>query len=82
MAIGAGFAAAPWVASLVVVLAVWLLRSGSLAAESSASATGGSANMESGGASHAAAITSSVGSAPRARRVNGVGTPSFWRGAA
>lgn len=31
-AVGAGFAAAPWVASLVVLLAVWLLRSGSLAA--------------------------------------------------
>ncbi|HWJ09184.1 MAG TPA: serine/threonine-protein kinase, partial [Nocardioides sp.] len=32
VALGAGFAAAPWVASLVVVLAVWLLRAGSLAA--------------------------------------------------
>ncbi len=32
VALGAGFAAAPWVATLVVVLAVWLLRAGSLAA--------------------------------------------------
>ncbi|HWJ10254.1 MAG TPA: hypothetical protein VNS46_12815, partial [Nocardioides sp.] len=32
IALGAGFAAAPWVATLVVVLAVWLLRAGSLAA--------------------------------------------------
>ncbi|KRB77192.1 hypothetical protein ASE01_10635 [Nocardioides sp. Root190] len=31
-ALGAGFAAAPWVTSLVVLLTVWLLRSGSLAA--------------------------------------------------
>lgn len=32
LALGAGFAAAPWVASLVVFLVIWLLRSGSLAA--------------------------------------------------
>ncbi len=32
VALGAGFAAAPWVAALLVVLAVWLLRAGSLAA--------------------------------------------------
>lgn len=32
IALGAGFAAAPWVAATVVVLAVWLLRAGSLAA--------------------------------------------------
>lgn len=32
VALGAGFAAAPWVAALVVVVAVWLLRAGSLAA--------------------------------------------------
>lgn len=32
IALGAGFAAAPWIASLVVVFAVWLLRAGSLAA--------------------------------------------------
>ncbi|WP_157538412.1 MULTISPECIES: serine/threonine-protein kinase [unclassified Nocardioides] len=31
IALGAGFAVAPWVATLVVVLAVWLLRAGSLA---------------------------------------------------
>ncbi len=31
VALGAGFAAAPWVACLTVVLAVWLLRAGSLA---------------------------------------------------
>ncbi|MCR1782585.1 serine/threonine protein kinase [Nocardioides carbamazepini] len=31
VALGAGFAAAPWVATAVVVLAVWLLRAGSLA---------------------------------------------------
>ncbi|WGX98619.1 serine/threonine-protein kinase [Nocardioides sp. L-11A] len=31
LVIGAGFAAAPWVAVVVVVLAVWLLRAGSLA---------------------------------------------------
>lgn len=32
VAVGAGFAAAPWIASLVVLLVVWLLRAGSLAA--------------------------------------------------
>ncbi|MCG8154432.1 protein kinase, partial [Pimelobacter simplex] len=32
LALGAGFAAAPWVALALVVLAVWLLRAGSLAA--------------------------------------------------
>ena len=32
VALGAGFAAAPWVAAFVVVVAVWLLRAGSLAA--------------------------------------------------
>ncbi|WP_206056224.1 hypothetical protein, partial [Nocardioides sp.] len=32
VALGTGFAAAPWVAAVVVVLAVWLLRAGSLAA--------------------------------------------------
>ncbi|MFW6867700.1 serine/threonine-protein kinase [Nocardioides sp. CPCC 206347] len=32
IALGAGFAAAPWIATLVVVVAVWLLRAGSLAA--------------------------------------------------
>ncbi|MEV5002547.1 serine/threonine protein kinase [Nocardioides sp. LML1-1-1.1] len=32
VAVGAGFAAAPWVALALVVLAVWLLRAGSLAA--------------------------------------------------
>jgi hypothetical protein len=32
VALGAGFAAAPWVAAVVVVLTVWLLRAGSLAA--------------------------------------------------
>ncbi|WP_235531232.1 MULTISPECIES: serine/threonine-protein kinase [unclassified Nocardioides] len=32
IALGAGFAAAPWIATLAVVLAVWLLRAGSLAA--------------------------------------------------
>lgn len=37
VALGAGFAAAPWVASLVVVLAVWLLRAGSLATSAVAS---------------------------------------------
>ncbi|MDQ6522323.1 serine/threonine-protein kinase [Nocardioides sp. LHD-245] len=31
LGLGAGFAAAPWVATVVVVLAVWLLRAGSLA---------------------------------------------------
>ncbi|GAA1522395.1 serine/threonine-protein kinase [Nocardioides humi] len=37
VAVGAGFAAAPWVATTVVVLAVWLLRAGSLAASAVAS---------------------------------------------
>ncbi|TQK72153.1 serine/threonine-protein kinase [Nocardioides sp. SLBN-35] len=37
VALGAGFAAAPWVATGVVVLAVWLLRAGSLAASAVAS---------------------------------------------
>lgn len=31
LGLGAGFAAVPWVASVVVVIAVWLLRAGSLA---------------------------------------------------
>ncbi|TNM42825.1 serine/threonine protein kinase [Nocardioides albidus] len=37
LVLGAGTAAAPWVAGVVVVLAVWLLRAGSLAASAVAS---------------------------------------------
>ncbi|WP_408896213.1 serine/threonine-protein kinase [Nocardioides sp. R1-1] len=37
VALGAGFAAAPWMAGAVVVLAVWLLRAGSLATSAVAS---------------------------------------------
>ncbi|GAA3551272.1 serine/threonine-protein kinase [Nocardioides daeguensis] len=37
VALGAGFAAAPWVAAAMVVLTVWLLRAGSLAASAVAS---------------------------------------------